>query len=835
MLLSGAAGVAGMLPEAIKRAAAIDPQPGSTYLDAEHVVILMQENRSFDHCFGTLRGVRGYNDPRAITLPNGNRAWLQTNDAGDTYVPFRFDIKNTKATWMGSVPHSRESQVDADNLGRYDRWLQAKRVGNKKFAEMPLTLGHYTRDDIPFYYALADAFTVCDHNFCSAMTCTRPNRLFFWTGTIREKQNGQSKAYLRNSDESYGTEHWKTYPERLEDHGVSWKFYQNDIACGGGFPAGSRAWLSNFGCNPLEWFANFNVKFSPRYIQGLQNQVRQLPDEIRQLQEKGKTLQGKALEKVQTAIEKKQAVLASAQKELRQWSAERFAGLSAEERSLYDRAFVTNAADPDYHSLTRLEYEEDGSRRTLDVPKGDILYQFRKDVESGNLPTVSWLAGAQNFSDHPSAPWYGSYYLSEILDILTQNPEVWKKTIFIVTFDENDGYYDHVPPFVSPDPKDPKSGKCSAGIDTTVEYVYREQELAQGVSKHSARTGPIGLGFRVPLIVASPWSRGGQVCSQIFDHTSTLQFLEQFFKHKMGKDIREDHISEWRRTICGDLTTVFKPYTGAAVAPLPFLKKEPFLEQIYNAKFKGVPATFKPLSAAEIATINTDPASSSLLPRQEKGIRPSCALFYELYTDGALDADKRHISLRFTAANTAFGQKALGAPFNVYAPGIPLRPGERGSRTYTVKAGDHLEDSWPLSAFDHNVYQLQVHGPNGFFRSLKGSASDPQLEIACQYEQKKGLQKKLSGNIVLQLTNTDPSKAYTIVIKDHAYKNAPVTKTLDRGPAGTRNVVLDLSKNHGWYDFSVYVNGHTDFERRFSGHVETGQDSFSDPLMGQTI
>src|ERR1700729_4658793 len=89
-MLSGAAGVSGFLPESIRRALAIEPAPGSTYLDAEHIVILMQENRSFDHTYGTLQGVRGFNDPRAIRLPNKNLVWLQTNAKGETYAPFRY-------------------------------------------------------------------------------------------------------------------------------------------------------------------------------------------------------------------------------------------------------------------------------------------------------------------------------------------------------------------------------------------------------------------------------------------------------------------------------------------------------------------------------------------------------------------------------------------------------------------------------------------------------------------------------------------------------------------------------------------------------------------------
>ena len=140
-MLGGAAGLSSMLPPSIQRALAIDPEAGTSFLDAEHVVILMQENRSFDHCFGTLQGVRGFNDPRAIRLPNNNPVWLQTNETGETYAPFRLNIKDTKATWMGSLPHSWTDQTDARNNGLYDKWLTAKKSGHKEYASMPLTLG----------------------------------------------------------------------------------------------------------------------------------------------------------------------------------------------------------------------------------------------------------------------------------------------------------------------------------------------------------------------------------------------------------------------------------------------------------------------------------------------------------------------------------------------------------------------------------------------------------------------------------------------------------------------------------------------------------------------
>ncbi len=285
VLLSAAAGTAHLLPASIQRAFAIDPEPGSTYLDAEHIVFLMQENRSFDHTYGTLQGVRGFNDPRAIHLPNKNPVWLQTNENGETYAPFRLDIKNTKITWMGSLPHSWSNQVDARNGGKYDHWLQAKKPGNEAYKHMPLTMGYYTREDIPFYYSLADAFTVCDHNFCSSLTGTTPNRLHFWTGTIRGEQNEQSKANVWNEDTDYDVwVSWKTFPERLEENNISWKIYQNDISVDSLMTDEQDYWLNNFTDNPIEFFKQYNVKLSERYINFLEKKSTTLPAEIEALE-----------------------------------------------------------------------------------------------------------------------------------------------------------------------------------------------------------------------------------------------------------------------------------------------------------------------------------------------------------------------------------------------------------------------------------------------------------------------------------------------------------------------------------------------------------------------
>jgi len=829
MLLSGATGLSQMVPASIQKALNIDPVPGSTYLDAEHIVILMQENRSFDHCFGSLQGVRGFNDPRAITLPNGNPVWLQTDKHGDTYAPFRLDIKQSKITWMGSLPHVRSSQVDAYNGGKHDGWLKAKRSGNNSYADMPLTLGHYTREDLPFNYALADAFTICDQNFCSVMSSTTPNRAFFWSGMINDIEDGRPKANIRNPNYTFGAKKWKTFPELLTNNNIKWKFYQNELSAAGGFKEDEGAWLGNFGCNNLEFFEAYNVKFIEKYRQRLQTQVDTLSSEIQSLQ--NSTLGSeKSGDKTEKAITKKQEVLQAAKDELKAFNEKNFNALSATQKQLHQNAFVVNAADPNYRSIAEIEYDDNGVQRKTTVPAGDILYQFRKDVQEGKLPTVSWLAGPKNFSDHPSAPWYGAWYVSEVIDILTQNPEVWKKTIFILTYDENDGYYDHIPPFSIPDNNKPGTGKCSAGIDTEVEFVRLENELAQGVKQKEAREAPIGLGFRVPMVIASPWSRGGKVCSQVFEHTSTLQFLETFINKKYNKNIHLENISEWRRTISGNLTSVFAPFDPAQ-DKLPFLQRDAFVETIYNAKFKEIPNGFKKLSAEEIAATTKDRTSNNIVPEQEKGIRKSCALPYELYVHGSLSKDGKTFGMKLQAANKVFGKDALGAPFTVYTPVVYENGTENRNWSFAAKAGDTLEYEWPLASFDANQYNLRVSAPNGYYREFAGDANDPLVEIWLGYELNR-ITGKPTGNLELTINNKHTSNTYDVVLQDNGYHQKQLKK---QAAPGRTQIVLDLQKTYGWHDFTVSVNGFADFAQRFAGRVETGKETFTDPVMGRMV
>jgi len=845
-LLSGATGLFNVLPTSIQKALAIDPQPGSTYLDAEHIVILMQENRSFDHCYGTLRGVRGYNDPRAIDLPNKNKVWLQSNEAGETYAPFHLDIKKTKATWMSSLPHSWANQVNARNDGKFDQWLNVKKNSIKAYSHMPLTLGYHTRDDIPFYYALADSFTVCDQNFCSALTGTNPNRLFFWSGTIREEQNEQAKANVWNDDMDYGTLKWKTYPERLEENGISWKCYQNEMSIDIGFKGEEDPWLSNFQDNPLEFFEQYNIQLHPKHIEQLKRQLSSLPEEIAGLQKQIAALPaGDAhIDHLQLQLRQKQLDLDNIKKNEHILEPGQFEKLSQHHQNIHKKAFDTNTNDPNYHTLADLHYDDEGTKRSMKAPAGDVLHQFREDVKADKLPTVSWLTAPENFSDHPSAPWYGAWYVSEVMDILTQNPEIWKKTIFILTYDENDGYFDHVPPFTAPHSHKPGTGKVSKGIDTRVEYVTLEQEEARkGFPEDYDRECSIGLGFRVPMVIASPWSRGGFVNSEVFDHTSTLQFLEHFLAKKTGKNIRETNISDWRRNICGNLTSAFRPHTSEKATDPEFLSKDAFLESIHKAQFKKLPSDYKLLTKDEIAQINRAPHLSPYMPKQEKGVRNACALPYQLYADGKLSADKKAFEITFASKDTIFGDQTAGGPFNVYAPGKYIHKDNSHKfddlRTwaYGVKPSDQLSDQWPLHEFENANYHLRTYGPNGFFREFKGNAADPAIETVFEYQPNLVSNKKLTGNVELTIKNLNAKQSYTIEVVDNAYKTGNRKKTLTvLGSAGAKsNFVLDLGKSFGWYDFSIKVEGYNSFEKRYAGRVETGRSSFSDPLMGGVI
>ena len=298
------------------------------------------------------------------------------------------------------------------------------------------------------------------------------------------------------------------------------------------------------------------------------------------------------------------------------------------------------------------------------------------------------------------------------LNILTKNPEVWSKTIFILTYDENDGYFDHVPPFVAPEPGNPESGKTSPGIDASLEYLPLEQDLKRHPARE-ARGGPVGLGYRVPMIIASPWSRGGYVCSQVFDHTSVLQLLERVLSQRSGREIRETNITAWRRTVCGDLTSAFRPFEEGS-AEVRFPSRDSFFEQVHRAQFTRMPSGYRKLTADEIAQFRQTAAA---------GARRAAIDGAAVRTCGEWRDQRRREAVRDGARGQerALRKAAAGAPFHVYTPGKFREQVKLRTRAYAVAAGDRLTDSWELEGFEKRAYHLRVCGPNGFLREFAGN------------------------------------------------------------------------------------------------------------------
>lgn len=817
-LASLAAGGAGMgltptLLAAVQRAFAVEPEPGSTWADAEHVVFLMQENRSFDHVYGSLQGVRGFNDPRALTLPSGRPVWCQATARDEVYTPFRLDLRGSRMTWMGCLPHNWTDQVDARNGGRHDRWLPTKMHNGGK----PLTLGYHTREDLPFYYALADAFTVCDQHFCSTLTGTTPNRLHFWSGTIRERPETNAKPHVYNSDSDHsGRLRWTTYPERLTRAGIPWKVYQNELSIPTGLTGEASGWLANFGDNPLEYFAQYHVRHLPRHQAHLQRAIVELPAVIDEVAAKvaASPKDGELAKKLADLRQR----LERAQKDVVTWNPENAARMSAQERTLHQQAFTTNEAFADFRQLAQADLPlPDGGMQRSAVPQGDVLAQFRADVANNQLPPVSWLVAPRNFSDHPDSPWYGAWYVSEVLNILAADPARWRKTIFVLTYDENDGFFDHHATFAAPDPQDPRTGACSAGVDSSLDVTTRD------------RASPIGLGYRVPLVIASPWTRGGWVDSQVCDHTSSLRFLEQFVRRRFGVEVREDNITSWRRTVAGDLTSVFRPWRGEPVTMPEFLDQRAWLGTILQAKKQPEPDAGRPLSAEELAQIAKDPARSPRLPRQEPGTRPATALPYDLTVDGGLDGARTAVQLHLRVLDRLFAERTVGAPFQVHAlRGDAAVAHDVQIRDFAVAAGGMLSAMWPLSEFPGQRYHLRVHGPNGFFRELRGGADDPLLSVSADTEVDGA--GTATGHLRVVLRVAAGSPELTIRLTTHGYTMAPLTRALSAGAEAVLS--LPLMASHGWYDVSVTVDGASGFVRRYAGRIETGLPSRTDPVMG---
>ncbi|MFI6034552.1 phosphocholine-specific phospholipase C [Streptomyces sp. NPDC051315] len=669
--IAGATTAFSALSSSIERAAALpaNHRTGSIE-DVEHIVVLMQENRSFDHYFGKLRGVRGFGDPHPVTLPSGKSVWHQS-DGTKEVLPFRPTADDLGMQFLEGLPHSWPDGQAAYNGGRYDRWVPSKGT---------TTMAYLTREDIPFHYALADTFTICDAYHCSFIGSTDPNRYYMWSGHTGNDGRGGGPV-LGNDELGYD---WTTYPERLEEAGISWKIYQD---VGDGLDAqGSWGWIEdayrgNYGDNSL----------------------------------------------------------------------------------LYFNAYRDARPGDPLH---------DKARTGTDVGNGDGYFdRLRADVRAGELPQISWITAPEAFSEHSNWPSnYGAWYIAQVLDALTSDPAVWAKTALFITYDENDGFFDHLVP-----PLPPASGdRGRSTVDVTA-------DLFPGSDTHVA--GAYGLGPRVPMLVVSPWSKGGYVCSETFDHTSIIRFMERRF------GVREPNISPWRRAVCGDLTAAFD-FARTDTRPV------------------ALPDTdgYEPPDRERHPDYRPTPPAEGALPRQERGLRPTRPLTYAPAVDGSADASAGTFTLTF-----ASGPRA-GAAFLVTS-------GNRadGPWTYTTGAGRKISDTWD-SAYSDGAYDLTVHGPNGFLRVFRGPGRKAGCEVVARH---------VGDGLELTFTNRGPGTAELKVADGYGGR----TRTVEVRVGAVLRRTVDLRASRRWYDLTVTSAADPSFLRRFAGHVENGRPGVSDPAI----
>jgi phospholipase C len=725
--LGSSAAILSSFPDSIRKALAIPAYNATgTIQDVQHVVILMQENRSFDHYLGTLRGVRGFSDRITIPLPKNRTVWQQDDGQGNYLLPFRLD--QTLGNAQRFSPKGEHSWLDASaawDKGRMSAWVKSKKASS---------MAYLGRQELEFQHALAEAFTICDAYFCSLHGGTNTNRLFHMTGTNGPTGDGPYASKKSIVDNFWDTitpqdtgnvgYDWMTYPERLQQAGVSWMVYQN---------------------MPDNFYDNSLVGF-------------------------------KAYRKANID-----------------------SGLPVSNSATY----VSPPYDPSLDAWLPL-YK--GVANTM--PDGGFLEKFKEDIINNRLPQVSWINAPESYCEHPdtSSPIQGAWYTQQVLEALTSNPEVWSKTVLILNFDENDRYFDHVPPPCAPSYVNGQmAGKTTLSETSLSSEYYTHPSYyvpPNSASPIPAWTTPdgncYGPGPRVPMYVISPWSRGGWVNSQAFDHTSILRFLETRF------GVRETQISDYRRAVFGDLTTTMNFATpNDAIPTLNVSLTKSNVDQLRKNQ-EGM----RPITAP----------SQQLMPIQAQGSCLSRALPYELQTSARIDQSAHTVKLIFTNSGTA------AAVFHVYdkchLEDVPRR--------YMVQPDKQLEDTWTTSNSE-GLYDLWVLGPNGYHRAFAGkislseSSNAPRPEIQVDYDADK-------GDVYLHLINESSSFCTLTASSDPAYGSKTQQATVG-GQYRLAKLHWDLQENGCWYDITVTSSHDPLWRRRLAGRVETGKDSITDPAM----
>ena len=668
-----AAGVTGV--QALRQAApasAANPSAApltGTIKDVKHIVVLMQENRSFDHYYGSMAGIRGFSDKQALELPPsgsypGGTVFQQPSSSrsdGGAVLPFHMDSAKFNAQNAAGLDHSWSGGHSASNKGAWNRWIDAK---------SPQTMGYFTRDDLPYHYAVADAFTICDHYHCSVTGPTTPNRLYQWSGTINA-EGGKGGPANSNPADYNPVYSWGTYGEELEKAGKTWKTYANDEVG----DSGSHPYVGDYGDNPLWLFQAYH---------------------------------------------------------------DALASKDPKQRQLAEHGGLHDGWKPD-------------SGKGLDV--NYLLRDFGADCAAGTLPEVSYVVAPYGWSEHPAAsPDYGAHFTNAVVQAILSNEQTWRNTVLLLNFDENDGYFDHVVP-ATPEP------------GTVNEFV-------EGL--------PIGLGVRVPMTVVSPWSRGGWVNSQVFDHTSVIRFMEAW------SGVKDKNISAWRRSICGDLTSCF---------------------DFANPDFSlpKLPDTAPLLAAADADNgkprVKAPAAGEQKLPAQEPGSKRRRPIPYAQNANVRVDRSTGVVEA--TLSNDGSTAVSMGVYPNAYLP-FQITP-------FDVAKGKARSYQWQAASHDGR-YDFSIYGPDRFLRRFAGtviSGSHTDLGLpAVSAELLPG------GGLRLTLGNTGSAGVrFSLAANDF------VDRKEDSWVPANSSKTVDWTLAGGYYDVVVTANTGTGFRYRFAGYA----------------
>ena len=411
--------------------ASAESSSGDSLASIDHVILFMQENRAFDHYYGTLAGVRGFQDPTELAKGKSSTYYqpLSLPSNGSFLLPW-YIAENPEfaaaSDCMTAGSNDWTPNHEGWNDGAWNNWV---------VANTPYTIGHVTRNEIPSWYSIADYFTIGDMYMQSVIGPTNPNRVTWVSGTVNvpggNTQPDQGGVYIENwatpgcEDPGFNCFplSWKTTPEYLEEAGIDWYVYQD---------------VDNFGDNPFVFFEQY-ITAPP-----------------------GSALASKALS---------------------------FEGMQ----------------------------------------------KFFDDCKSGNLPEVSYIVGPMEVCEHP--PWMprdGAWFVEQVVNAVVNSP-VYKSTALLISYDESGGWMDHVPAYIS------QNG-------TAGEWLWDPENITHYV--------PSGPGPRVPFVIVSPWTTGGNVFVEPSDHNSQILFLEEWQMAK-GKNITSNEMAPWRREFMSNLVNAF--------------------------------------------------------------------------------------------------------------------------------------------------------------------------------------------------------------------------------------------------------------------------------------